>query len=147
MIKRLFKRIRQLERKHIPHTRNKVWYSVVKAILLMPILIVGLLYSLVYGSIIRKIKFKRKGKPHIILDNIIAGWANLAFSTPAVEQLAIKRAKICAECPSATVSGTYSIIAPDNKTKAIKGMKCGVCGCALSAKVRATNDSCPLGKW
>jgi len=147
MIKRLFKKIRQLERRYIPHTRNKVWYNVIKGLMLLPILIVGLLSSLVYGSVIRKIKLKRNNKPDIVLENIIAGWTNLAFSSPAVEKLAIKRAKICAECPSAVISGTYSIIAPDNKTKAIKGLKCNVCGCALSAKVRATDDTCPLGKW
>lgn len=139
--------IRQYERRFIPNTRHKTWYKVVKAIVILPIVLIGALLSLVYGLTISKIRFKRSGKPEIVLDNIIAGWSNLMFSSPAVEQLAIKRAKICAECPSAQFSGAYYITAPDNKTKEVRGLKCGECGCALSAKVRSVEDTCPLGKW
>ena len=40
----------------------------------------------------------------------------------------------------------YSVVV-DNRTKDIQGMKCGDCGCNLSAKVRSERDNCPRGKW
>jgi len=142
------KKIRQLERKYIPNQRRKHWYIITKAIVLLPVLIVHFLGSTVYNFFIRKMRFKREGKPDIILENIVAGWSNLIFGDPAVEQLAIKRAKICAECPSAQFSGgIYYLTTMDQKTKQVRGLRCGECGCALSAKVRAVDDRCPLGKW
>lgn len=147
MIKIVTKKIRQYERRLIPNVRSKEWYKILKFLLLSPILIASLLLSFLYAITIAKVRFKRNGKPDIVLENIVAGWSNLLFSSPAIENLAIKRAKICAECPSAVFSGVYSITTPDNKTKQIKGLKCAECGCALSAKVRSTNDRCPLGKW
>lgn len=141
------KKVRQYERRFIPKMRHKVWYKVIKAFVLLPVVLLGTLINLLYGATISKIRFKRSGKPDIVLNNIIAGWGNLMFSSPAVEQLALKRAKICADCPSAQFSGAYYITAPDSKTKQVRGLKCGECGCALSAKVRSVEDSCPLGKW
>jgi transcription elongation factor Elf1 len=81
------------------------------------------------------------------LQNIVDGWTNLIFPDAVSEELALHRANICAKCPFAQMSsGTYTIVV-DNKTKNIRGMSCGKCGCPLSAKVRAKNDSCPIGKW
>lgn len=148
MNNRLTKKIRQWERRYIPNQRRKGWYVIVKSIILLPIILVGTGATLFHNFVIKKIRFKRDGKPDIILENIIAGWSNLIFGNPAVEQMAIKRAKICAECPSAKYSGgIYYITTIDQKTKEVKGLKCGECGCALSAKVRSVGDTCPLGKW
>lgn len=147
MSKRLIKTIRQYERRFIPNARNKTWYKTFKAIVLLPVVLASAVFQLLYSLIVSKIRFKRTGKPDIVLNNIIEGWGNLMFSSPSVEKLALKRAKICADCPSAQFSGAYYITAPDNKTKQVRGLKCGECGCALSAKVRSVEDSCPLGKW
>lgn len=148
MISNLTKKIRQLERQHIPNTRRKSWYKMLKALILLPLILIGAIGSLFHKHIIKKMRFKRDGKPDIILENIIAGWSNIVFGNPAIEEMATKRAKICAECPSAKFSGgIYYLTTIDQKTKQVRGLSCGECGCALSAKVRSTGDSCPLGKW
>jgi len=136
----IFKNIRRFERKHLTQVRNRDWYVITKAIILIPVLmLLSLWYTL---SRIITTKPKRTTK----LSNIIDGFGNLAFPNKAVEVIALKRAAICAACPNAVPSGIYNVI-KDNKTKQIQGMKCDICSCALSAKIRSTNDSCPIGKW
>lgn len=132
----------RLERKYIPNVRKKKWYKITKALLFLPLGII--VYSVT--KLAKKIRFKRKNKPDIVLTNIIAGFGNLAFKNKNVELLAMSRAQICAGCPFAEKSGVYSII-KDNRTEQIQGMKCGKCGCNLSAKVRSIDDYCPEGKW
>lgn len=141
------KKVRQFERRYLPNQRKKTWYKFTKAAVLLPIVVLPFLATITYRFIIKKMRFKRKGKPDIVLQNIIDGWSNFIFGNPEVEKLAIKRAGICAKCPFAVTSGIYSITTVDQRTKQVQGMRCAKCGCALSAKVRAVNDSCPLGKW
>lgn len=143
----LFKRIRRFERKYLTHTRSRDWYVILRTILLLPLVIATYLWNLLLGWF-KPSRVLKKDKPlhKIKLGNIIAGFGNLAFPNKEVEVIAIKRAEICAECPNATPSGLYNVIA-DNKTKQIQGMKCDMCGCALSAKVRSVNDTCPRNKW
>lgn len=138
--------INKLERKLIPNTRRKKWYKAIKAAILLPFflplwLIMRSLQG--WGGLIRIV---RKGKPDIVLSNIVEGFGNLTFPDKNTELLAHSRAAICASCPFAVKTGIYSIVA-DNRTKQIQGMKCDRCGCNLSAKVRSKNDSCPEGKW
>jgi hypothetical protein len=144
----LTKKIRQWERQYIPNHRKKNWYIILKVIVLMPIILIGTGITLFKNNVIKVMRFERDGKPDVVLENIIAGWSNLIFGNPAVEEMAIKRAKICAECPSAQFSGgIYYLTTIDQKTKQVRGLSCGECGCALSAKVRSVGDTCPLGKW
>jgi hypothetical protein len=142
---KLLKKVRQFERKRLPNYRNKKSYQWIKFILLLPI-IVGVV---LLDSIQERFKPSDPTNPkkEIILSNIIAGWANLAFTDPKVEELARKRADICASCPFATLVGGLHTIVVDNKTTQVRGLKCSKCGCPLSAKIRSPHDSCPIGLW
>lgn len=139
--------IRVFERKYLPNIRNKQWYRFCKIIILVPILTPIYLLKVLANWALSKVRFRRKGKPDIVLKNIIDGWTNLVLPNEVTEELALKRANICATCPFAQMSGGVYTIVVDNKTKNIRGMSCGKCGCPLSAKVRSTEDVCPLGKW
>ena len=138
-------KLKRLERKYIPNMRHNKLYIILKYIIATPIVL------LLYVVKILKQKLKRQNnktdKPNIILSNIIAGWSNLVFTDPQVEALAIQRAAICAKCPFAEVLNGLHTIVVDKKTTQVRGLKCGKCGCPLSAKVRAPHDSCPAGKW
>lgn len=139
--------IRTMERRYIPKMRKKKAYIITKAIIYFPLAVI-----IYYGSelgryLMSKLKFKRKGKPDIILKNIIAGWTNLMIDNPVVEEIAMKRANICATCPFVKHSTGVHTIIVDKKTTQIRGMVCGKCGCPLSAKVRSADDYCPAGKW
>ena len=135
----------KFERKYIPNIRHNKLYIILKYIIATPIVL------LLYVVKILKQKLKRQNnktdKPNIILSNIIAGWGNLIFTDPQVEALAIQRAAICAQCPFAEVLNGLHTMVVDKKTTQVRGLKCGKCGCPLSAKVRAPQDSCPIGKW
>ena len=135
--------LNKFERNFVPNVRKKTWYRFTTLVLLAPIATLLTFFD----SLGKLGRIKRKDKPDIVLKNIVAGFANLAFTDPEIEKLAHHRAEICAKCPFAqAVSGLHTIVV-DNKTTHIRGMKCGKCGCALSAKVRSPYDSCPIGKW
>lgn len=58
-----------------------------------------------------------------------------------------ERAKICAGCRHA-VLGVFEKWLPETKElKQIQGLKCDVCHCPLSAKLRSEDDHCELKKW
>ena len=139
--------LRILERRYIPNASRTKTYIFFKIALLAPIVVPFVLLQAGIKRFINKVRIKRRGKPDIVLRNIVDGWTNLVLPDQVNEELALKRANICAKCPFAKMSsGTYTIIV-DNRTKNIRGMSCGKCGCPLSAKGRAKNDSCPEGKW
>lgn len=148
-MKNVFKAINRWERRHISYKYYKTtWYFFIKLTLLLPLVVVDRIMrlgSLAYNALFKG-KVKRASKPDIVFKNIVAGFAGLAFPNEKVEALAKRRAEICAVCPSAVESGLYTAVA-DKRTTKIQGMKCAECGCNLSAKVRSTNDYCPLGKW
>ena len=134
----------KLERKYIPNMRHNKLYIIIRFILFIPILL-PMCAITVTKQILKK--NTRVDKPNIILSNIIAGWSNLVFTDPEVEALAIQRAAICAKCPFAEVLNGLHTMVVDKKTTQVRGLKCGKCGCPLSAKVRAPQDACPIGKW
>lgn len=137
----------KFERKYIPNIRHNKVYIVFKYIIIIPIIF--LIYTIKMGmqKIKKPIRISRSNKPDIVLSNIIAGWGNLIFTDPQVEALAIQRAAICAKCPFAEVLNGLHTMVVDKKTTQVRGLKCGKCGCPLSAKVRAPQDACPIGKW
>jgi hypothetical protein len=147
-MKRVFRSINKWESNHIKREyRKTAWYFATKVTLLLPLVLLGLveqfiewLYNLTRGRV------KRQNKPDIVFSNIIAGFTGLAFPDEKTEALAKRRAEICASCPFAVETGIYSVVA-DKRTTQIQGMKCGKCGCNLSAKVRSVKDYCPEGKW
>lgn len=148
-MKSVFKVINRWERRHIKRKHYKSnWYFFVKITLLFPLVLIDQLMRLVsfLFNAVFKGKVERAEKPDIVFKNIVAGFTGLAFPNEKVEALAKRRAEICAECPSAVESGLYTAVI-DKRTTKIQGMKCNECGCNLSAKVRSTNDYCPLGKW
>ena len=139
---------RNFERKYLPKLRLKRWYKMIKVIIIIPFVLPAYGIKKAANWLISKVKIKRKnGKPDIVLQNIVDGWMNLMISDPVTEELATKRAAICAACPFAEMSTGIHTIVVDKKTKNIRGTKCGKCGCPLSAKVRSKNDRCPIGKW
>ena len=134
--------IKRLERKYIPNLRTQNFYVIMRFILILPVvLLLKVVDKLFFKS--TKIDYNKKNK----LSNIIAGWTNLAFPSVEVEQLARKRAEVCASCPFSQYVGGIHTVVVDNKTQNIRGMKCLKCGCPLSAKVRSPHDSCPIGNW
>ena len=60
---------------------------------------------------------------------IIDGWKHYIFRDDSIEALARERTEICRVCPE------------------LRGLKCGVCGCLISAKVRSRKSKCPINKW
>lgn len=76
--------------------------------------------------------------------NIIEGWAK--YLTGETDPEAIRRAKICRDCPHAE-GGTFLDWLPEKGLEEVKGLKCGICTCPLVAKIRSTNETCPISKW
>lgn len=62
-------------------------------------------------------------------NEIVSGWKNVVFKTPEIEEMAHKRALICAACPH-------------NVDRV-----CQECGCPLVAKTRSPESKCPMKKW
>ena len=60
---------------------------------------------------------------------ILSGFKNLIFKDEEIEKTAEVRMKFCFECPHK------------------KDLRCGKCGCILSAKIRSEKSSCPVGNW
>lgn len=142
--------VRKVEKRFLRKHRRKIGYKKAKTLLLLPIMVVITIIEQFEDIKLprRKKKSKVQENPEyqIKIKNIIDGFAGLAFPNKHTEIMANNRAQICAACPHAKAFGAYSVIV-DNKTKSIQGMKCDLCGCALSAKVRSKNDSCPDGRW
>lgn len=142
--------VRKVEKRFIRKHRRKAGYKKAKTLLLLPVMVVITIIE--QFEDVKLIKRKKDNKMQanpeyqIKIKNIIDGFAGLAFPNKHTENMANNRAQICAACPHAKAFGAYSVIV-DNKIKSIQGMKCDLCGCALSAKVRSKNDSCPDGRW
>lgn len=76
--------------------------------------------------------------------SIVQGWGK--YFKGDVSELEKERAKVCENCPKARV-GTYEKFMPDKSLKEIQGLKCDICKCPLSTKLRSKHENCPLGKW
>ena len=71
------------------------------------------------------------------IKEILEGWKNLIWEDPDIEDLAIKRLEVCAECDSRS-----------NYPQAVSLFsQCLACGCVIEAKTRCKDCSCPLSKW
>ena len=137
----------KLERKYIPNMRHNKLYIVLKYTIATPIVLLLYIAKVLKQKVKKHRQNTEADKPRIILSNIVAGWSNLIFTDPEVEALAIQRATICAKCPFAEILNGLHTIVVDKKTTQVRGLKCGKCGCPLSAKVRAPHDACTIGKW
>lgn len=106
-------------------------------------------FIILFGNIYKQYQRIVKRKTiKLKYNDIVDGFSYLVMTDPKVEQIAKERAAICSECPQATYIGKHkSTVVVNNKQHSYKSMKCKVCGCALAAKVRAMNDSCPIGLW
>ncbi len=80
------------------------------------------------------------------LIRILDGWSNYLFNNKQAEQIAKMRAGICSGCPFA-VHGSYEKLMPDYSIKEAQGMKCDICECPLSTKLRSIDETCPKSKW
>lgn len=61
---------------------------------------------------------------------IVEGWGNLLKNNPKAEEVATKRAIICAKCP---------------KLNGI--LFCTRCGCFVPAKIRSIEEKCKENLW
>lgn len=77
---------------------------------------------------------------------IYNGWKNYTFPDKSIEIKAKERAEVCAKCKHAT-KGSYQKLMPDYSVKEIQGMKCNICQCPLSTKLRQNLNKCPKNKW
>lgn len=80
------------------------------------------------------------------IERILEGWENYFHADNVADSIAKKRAAICSKCPHA-VHGSYEKLMPDWTLKEVQGMKCKLCQCPLSTKLRSTNETCDIGKW
>jgi hypothetical protein len=70
------------------------------------------------------------------IDNIVDGFNNLMFKSPEIEELAMKRAKVCAICKQ-----NQAVIENGGKEW------CLMCGCYIPAKIRSRVERCEGGLW
>jgi hypothetical protein len=80
----------------------------------------------------------------LLVKNILSGWKNYLDKTDVTEEIAKKRAALCATCPHAKQGKLLAFI-KDSLTD-VEGAYCNLCKCPLTAKVRST-DICPINKW
>jgi len=79
------------------------------------------------------------------INNILSGWSNFILKSEVTEELAKKRALACVDCSECVKSKLTAFVNDD--IKQIKGYKCNICNCPLSAKLRTEKEKCPLNKW
>lgn len=91
---------------------------------------------------------KRRTKFKLVYKDIVDGFSYMVVKDSEVEKVAKQRAKKCAVCPHADYINKHkSTVIVGSDVYSVKSMKCKVCGCALSAKVRAMDSECPRGFW
>lgn len=81
------------------------------------------------------------------LGNILRGWKNYIWEAPEIEELAKKRAEVCAGCNRA-VHGTYAEWIPEKRGLVdVQGLVCELCTCPLVTLLRSPNAECKKNKW
>lgn len=73
---------------------------------------------------------------------VISGWKNFIIKSDIVEEEALRRAKICAECPLIEKKVMLSFIKETNDFKDIEGYRCSICKCPTSALIRSEGKRC-----
>ncbi len=82
-----------------------------------------------------------------MIEEILNGYKNYFIKDEVIEDLALKRAKICSKCKHKK-KGLHAAILPDVTLGELQGYYCTACaGCPLSVKVRSKNHKCPKNKW
>ena len=94
-----------------------------------------------------KRKLKRKPTSQAKFQDIVSGFSHMVVKDTAIEKMAKARAAVCSTCPLAKYNGKLNTIMVGDDVHQIRGMYCDGCGCALAAKVRSENDTCPQKKW
>ena len=80
------------------------------------------------------------------ISSILEGFKYTRIEDPIREDLARYRASICGTCDFISEGRVFGI-GKDDRIKEIKGMKCSVCMCGLSEKLRSKKESCPDNRW
>lgn len=106
-------------------------------------------FSVILGWLYKHyMRLAKRKKIAVKYGDIVDGFSYLIMTDPKVEEVAKARALICAKCPHAQyIVGHKSTVVVEGKQHSYKSMKCGACGCALAAKVRAMDNECPAGLW
>lgn len=77
----------------------------------------------------------------IDVKNVITGWKNFIDKSELTESEALKKAKICADCPFIEKAFLLSFVKETADFKEIEGYRCGICKCPTSALIRS-NKAC-----
>ena len=85
-------------------------------------------------------------KPVEKISSIIEGFKYTYVLDPVREAMAQDRAKICSGCKHA-VKGRIFFMDKKDKIKEIEGMRCEICDCGLSEKLRSKKEACPYLFW
>ncbi len=79
------------------------------------------------------------------IKSVFLGYYYLIFKKDKVEDMAIRRAVFCKNCPHAKMSNTDIVY--DKRITFLSGRHCEECGCPLAAKLRSPMEECPIGLW
>ena len=85
-------------------------------------------------------------KPVEKISSIIEGFKFTRIEDPIVEKFARERAKKCGNCDHA-IKGRIFGFNKEDRIKEIEGLKCDICQCGLSEKLRSKRESCPKKYW
>ena len=85
-------------------------------------------------------------KPVEKIKSILEGFKYTRIEDPVREAIAQKRAKVCGACSEAK-KGRILGWNKEDKIKEIEGMRCGICNCGLSEKLRSKREACPYLFW
>lgn len=69
------------------------------------------------------------------------------YANKRSENLAIQRAKICAECDMNIVEPIDELRIKDDTIPSISERCCDACGCSLPYLLRQNRKKCALNKW
>ncbi len=82
-----------------------------------------------------------------VLSDIWNGYKNYFIKDEVVEEIAKKRAEICAACDFKK-KGLHAAVLPDVTLGKVQGYYCTKCAkCPISVKVRSEHHECPENKW
>ncbi len=82
----------------------------------------------------------------MLLSNIITGWKNYLTDNKKVEDIAKKKAMVCAICPNKKESKVFGWVKGGLDIEEIDASVCGLCDCPIAMLVRS-NKKCKANKW
>lgn len=94
-----------------------------------------------------KIKSITKKLLNLDIGGYLEGKDNYENRQSAIEEIAIERAEVCAECDMNIVEPIDELKIHDDNIPSISERCCDACGCSLPYLLRQNKKSCKLNKW